>query len=178
MLFSHTHPNYQWSSYTMAMYPLTVSKGMVWLCLLLCATAITEPSWALEYFFAIKVVLEIGRNAWYWPVPTAVLVLSHLNFRWHLVCTASLLHTYCTCMDGKCSFDHEYSCAGVNIWWCCKLERAARRLLVLPTPSHGPLQCDVAKKCHSAFIPKSVLWWHKLMKLFLFLYCGDAPSEK
>jgi hypothetical protein len=36
----------------------------------------------------------------------------------------------------------------------------------------------VAKKCHSAFIPKSVLWWRKLMELFLFLYCTDIPPEK
>jgi hypothetical protein len=38
-------------------------------------------------------VLEIGRKAWYWQVPTTVLVLSNLNFRWCLVCSGLLLQT-------------------------------------------------------------------------------------
>jgi hypothetical protein len=52
-------------------------------------------------------VLEIGRKAWYWWVPTTVLVLSNLNFSWHLVCSTSFLQTYCICMGGRCSFAHE-----------------------------------------------------------------------
>ena len=63
---------------------------------------------------------------------------------------------------------------GVKIWSSygrSKLALAASRLTIPPTPSHGPLPCVVAKKCHSAGIPKSCSWQHKFTKFFLFLYC-------
>jgi hypothetical protein len=52
-------------------------------------------------------VLEIVRKARYLRVPTTVLVLSNLNFRWCLVCSTALLQTYCTCIEDTYSFARE-----------------------------------------------------------------------
>ena len=49
-----------------------------------------------------------------------------------------------------------------------RLALAARRLTVPPTPSHAPFPWEVAKKCHSAGIPKSSSWWQRLIKFFYF----------
>ena len=69
----------------------------------------------------------------------------------------------------------------VRIWsWYgrCRLAFETRRLTVPPMPSQALLPCEVAKKFHSASSPKSSLWQHKLMKLFLFLYWPAHPSLK
>ena len=55
-----------------------------------------------------------------------------------------------------------------------RLERVARRFTVPPMPSHGPLPCDVAKKCHSAGIPKSDLWLHRFRKFLLLYFMSGA----
>ena len=60
----------------------------------------------------------------------------------------------------------------------CKLVKYACLLTVPSTPSQASLPWDVAKKFHSALIPKSFLWLIKFKKLYSFLYCDAAPSEK
>ena len=48
---------------------------------------------------------------------------------------------------------------------------AANRFTVPPIPSQGPSPREVAEKCHSAGIPKSLSWRQRLWKFF-GLYTG------
>lgn len=59
-----------------------------------------------------------------------------------------------------------------------RLARAANLLTVPPMPSHGLLPCDVAKKFHSAFIPKSASWKHRFLRFLQCLYWLLAPLLK
>ena len=59
---------------------------------------------------------------------------------------------------------------GVLIWpFCMTIAQAAIHFIVLSRSSQAPFRCDVARKCHSAEMLKSSLWWQKL-RIFLCLY--------
>ena len=59
---------------------------------------------------------------------------------------------------------HSYRSLGVEMHLFCKIDQK------------GP--CKVAKKFHSALAPKSFSCFNKFIKLYLFLYCEPASSEK
>ena len=71
--------------------------------------------------------------------------------------------------------------SAVKIWLligCCRLALVTSRFTVPPIPSHGDFPWLVAKKFHSHFTPKSLLWRHKFKKFLQFLYWPAHPSEK
>jgi hypothetical protein len=53
---------------------------------------------------------------------------------------------------------------------------AACCFVVPPAASSGPLPWQVAKKCYSVAMPELFLWFTKLAKNVLFLYCDASES--
>lgn len=140
----------------------------------------TLASAQVEYTFTSSWFKLIGLKACRPLVPT--MVFAELNLASKSVPSELYSSLVVKVYSSYVSVQYSNNCLGVIIWslyGLCKLAQAADLLTVPPTPSHGPLPWEVAKKCHSARIPlKSDAWWHRLAKFLQFLYWDDAPSEK
>ena len=69
----------------------------------------------------------------------------------------------------------------VKIWLligCYRLALVTSHFTVPPIPSHGDFQWLLAKKFHSHFTLKSLLWRLKFKKFLQFLYWSAHLSEK
>ena len=66
------------------------------------------------------------------------------------------------------------------IWPRCKLALVASHFRVPPIPSHGPLPCEVAKKCHSAGTPVVLFMAgkiYKILSVFVLISCAIRKIE-